>query len=182
MAVKARLREEREKRKASAPADAAAATSASQNRAAEGPAQSNAGRDPAQGVAADGASAEAAEAAAAPGAGDGEPGAAEEAAGVGLAVGQTGTAAPLASPFACISATMGYSTFHMLQTLWLGVIDLPTNSSEKDWDLQARYRCLCQRRCLISAADPAIEHVVICRERTRSYPYCWQHGQIMRSF
>jgi len=46
------------------------------------------------------------------------------------------------SPFACIGATMGYSTFHMLQTLWLGVIDLPTNSSEKDWDLQARFMCL----------------------------------------
>ena len=46
------------------------------------------------------------------------------------------------SPFACIGATMGYSTFHMLQTLWLGVIDLPTNSSEKDWDLQAKLSLL----------------------------------------
>lgn len=42
------------------------------------------------------------------------------------------------SPFACISATMGYDTFHLVQMLWLGVIDLPTNSSEKDWDLQVR--------------------------------------------
>ncbi len=60
-----------------------------------------------------------------------------------------GTAAPATvSPFACIGATMGYSTFHMLQTLWLGVIDLPTNSSEKDWDLQARLLLLLVIQCI----------------------------------
>lgn len=31
---------------------------------------------------------------------------------------------------------MGYDTFHLVHTLWLGVVDLPNNSSEKDWDLQ----------------------------------------------
>ena len=62
------------------------------------------------------------------------------------------------SPFACIGATMGYSTFHMLQTLWLGVIDLPTNSSEKDWDLQARrlwhYVCV-QGHCVLLTSQLA---------------------------
>ena len=33
---------------------------------------------------------------------------------------------------------MGYDTFHLVQMLWLGVIDLPTNSSEKDWGLQVQ--------------------------------------------
>ena len=47
-----------------------------------------------------------------------------------------GAAAKQGSPFACISATMGYDTFHLVQMLWLGVIDLPINSTEKDWDLQ----------------------------------------------
>ncbi|KAK9830387.1 hypothetical protein WJX72_011470 [[Myrmecia] bisecta] len=40
------------------------------------------------------------------------------------------------SPFACISATMGFETFHMVQVLWLGIIDMPTKSEEKDWELQ----------------------------------------------
>ena len=31
---------------------------------------------------------------------------------------------------------MGYDTFHMVQTLWLGVIDQPINSTDKDWELQ----------------------------------------------
>ena len=41
-----------------------------------------------------------------------------------------------ASPFAAISATMGWETFHLVQLLWLQVIDLPPNSKEKDWELQ----------------------------------------------
>ncbi|KAK9804992.1 hypothetical protein WJX73_009460 [Symbiochloris irregularis] len=41
-----------------------------------------------------------------------------------------------ASPFVAISATMGWETFHLVQVLWLGIIDLPLNSPEKDWELQ----------------------------------------------
>jgi len=55
-------------------------------------------------------------------------------AGAGAAA--VGVAADEDSPFACISATMGYDTFHMVQTLWLGVIDQPINSTDKDWELQ----------------------------------------------
>ena len=44
-----------------------------------------------------------------------------------------------ASPFSCISATMGWETFHLVQSLWLSVIDLPaaaqTASGDK-WVLQ----------------------------------------------
>ena len=40
------------------------------------------------------------------------------------------------SPFAAISATMGWETFHTVQMLWLNVIDLPTSSKEKDWSIQ----------------------------------------------
>lgn len=42
------------------------------------------------------------------------------------------------SPFAAISATMGWETFHMVQALWLNAVDLPPNSQDKDWNLQAR--------------------------------------------
>lgn len=41
------------------------------------------------------------------------------------------------SPFTAISATMGWETFYMVQTLWLNIIDLPCSSKEKDWELQA---------------------------------------------
>ena len=41
-----------------------------------------------------------------------------------------------ASPFVAISATMGWETFHLVQVLWLGIIDLPLNAPEKDWELQ----------------------------------------------
>ena len=41
-----------------------------------------------------------------------------------------------ASPFAAISATMGWETFRLVQMLWLQVIDLPPSSKEKDWELQ----------------------------------------------
>ena len=40
-----------------------------------------------------------------------------------------------------IAATMGWETFHMVQVLWLGIIDLPVNAPEKDWDLQVRLLC-----------------------------------------
>lgn len=40
------------------------------------------------------------------------------------------------SPFVAIAATMGWETFHLVQVLWLGIIDLPVNSPEKDWQLQ----------------------------------------------
>ena len=56
---------------------------------------------------------------------------------------------------------MGYSTFHMLQTLWLGVIDLPTNSSEKDWDLQARRMQLLMCARVESGRCTAVDHVKV---------------------
>ena len=46
------------------------------------------------------------------------------------------------SPFAAISATMGWETFHMVHTIWLGIIDLPPNSKEKDWELQVKSRAV----------------------------------------
>jgi hypothetical protein len=42
------------------------------------------------------------------------------------------------SPFAVISATMGWETFFLVQMLWLGASDLPPRAPEKDWPLQAR--------------------------------------------
>jgi len=42
------------------------------------------------------------------------------------------------SPFAVISATMGWETFFLVQMLWLGASDLPVRAPEKDWPLQAR--------------------------------------------
>ena len=44
-----------------------------------------------------------------------------------------------ASPFSCISATMGWETFYMVQSLWLSVIDLPAAApaaSGDKWALQ----------------------------------------------
>ncbi|KAK9840302.1 hypothetical protein WJX74_007181 [Apatococcus lobatus] len=41
------------------------------------------------------------------------------------------------SPFLQISATMGWDTFSIVRNLWLSTIDLPTNSPEKDWGMQA---------------------------------------------
>lgn len=42
------------------------------------------------------------------------------------------------SPYAAISATMGWETFHLVQSLWLRMIDLPPKAPEKDWELQVR--------------------------------------------
>lgn len=42
------------------------------------------------------------------------------------------------SPFAPIRATMGWSTFHMCLTLFLGQVDVPARSSEKKWEVQVR--------------------------------------------
>ena len=40
------------------------------------------------------------------------------------------------SPFAVIAAIMRWETFHMVQVLWMSVIDLPVTAAEKDWGLQ----------------------------------------------
>lgn len=40
------------------------------------------------------------------------------------------------SPFACVSAIMGWETFHMVHVLWIGLVDMPGKAPEKDWDLQ----------------------------------------------
>lgn len=42
------------------------------------------------------------------------------------------------SPFAPISATMGWETFHLVITTWLSQIDLPARSELKNWELQVR--------------------------------------------
>lgn len=52
--------------------------------------------------------------------------------------------APEQSPFAAISATMGWETFHMVQSLWLGIIDLPAAAQAvpgEKWDLQVNCPC-----------------------------------------
>ena len=40
------------------------------------------------------------------------------------------------SPFAAIAAIMRWEMFHMVQVLWMGIIDLPVGAAEKDWALQ----------------------------------------------
>ena len=40
------------------------------------------------------------------------------------------------SPFACVSAILGWETFHMVHVLWIGLIDLPGKAPEKDWEMQ----------------------------------------------
>lgn len=39
------------------------------------------------------------------------------------------------SPYGGISATMGWETFHLVQVLWTGQIDIPTKSDDKDWEV-----------------------------------------------
>lgn len=46
------------------------------------------------------------------------------------------------SPFACVSAIMGWETFHMVHVLWIGLVDMPGKAPEKDWDMQVRLSCL----------------------------------------
>jgi hypothetical protein len=43
---------------------------------------------------------------------------------------------PTESPFACIGATMGWETFHMLHVVWMTTVDVPATSADKDWDLE----------------------------------------------
>ena len=40
------------------------------------------------------------------------------------------------SPFQSISATMGWETFHLVQSVWLTIIDVPAKSNHEKWDLQ----------------------------------------------
>ena len=40
------------------------------------------------------------------------------------------------SPFACLSSTMGWETFHMVHVLWIGMVDTAGKPAEKDWELQ----------------------------------------------
>ena len=63
--------------------------------------------------------------------------AAAEAAAVVVAVAEVeGVAEVVASPFACIGATMGWETFHLVHSLWLSQLDVPAKSDTKDWALQ----------------------------------------------
>ena len=45
-----------------------------------------------------------------------------------------------ASPYASISATLGWETFHLVHTLWLGLMELPVKAPDKDWDMQVSSR------------------------------------------
>ena len=40
------------------------------------------------------------------------------------------------SPFACVSAILGWETFHMVHVLWIGLVDMPGKAPEKDWEMQ----------------------------------------------
>lgn len=40
------------------------------------------------------------------------------------------------SAFACVSAILGWETFHMVHVLWIGLVDLPGKAPEKDWEMQ----------------------------------------------
>lgn len=46
------------------------------------------------------------------------------------------------SPFACVSAIMGWETFHMVHVLWIGLVDMPGKAPEKDWAMQVSLSCL----------------------------------------
>lgn len=48
------------------------------------------------------------------------------------------TQADEVSPFSCISATMSWETFHMVQMLWLSVAEVPAKEESKDWKIQVR--------------------------------------------
>ena len=56
-----------------------------------------------------------------------------------------------ASPFACVSAILGWDTFHMVHVLWIGLVDLPGKAPEKDWELQVtccNYQKICDQQQL----------------------------------
>ena len=40
------------------------------------------------------------------------------------------------SAFSCVSAIMGWETFHVVHVLWIGLVDLPGKAPEKDWEMQ----------------------------------------------
>ena len=48
------------------------------------------------------------------------------------------------SPFATVAAILCWEAFHMVQVLWMGVIDLPVSSAEKDWTLQVWVSVSCR--------------------------------------
>ncbi len=68
------------------------------------------------------------------------------------------------SPFLQISATMGWDTFAIVQKLWLSTIDLPTNSPDKDWEMQVfptmtQSSCgLCDSSCSSEASAKTLHH------------------------
>lgn len=72
-----------------------------------------------------------------------------------------GSEAQEESPFSCISATMGWETFHLVQSLWLSTIDLPaaaqTGSGDK-WELQVSPAC-CMQAASRSTVGKAVQPV-----------------------
>ena len=81
------------------------------------------------------------------------------------AAGESAAAPPLGasdeapSPFAAISATMGWETFHMVQMLWLGAADMPPRAPEKDWELQALPSCI-HKNWLLGWFSSDISHIL----------------------
>ncbi|KAA6419916.1 MAG: hypothetical protein FRX49_10106 [Trebouxia sp. A1-2] len=58
------------------------------------------------------------------------------------------------SPFACVSAIMGWETFHMVHVLWIGLVDMPGKAPEKDWGMQ--HESLALLKELLFALDLAL--------------------------
>ncbi|KAL0032107.1 hypothetical protein WJX77_005423 [Trebouxia sp. C0004] len=58
------------------------------------------------------------------------------------------------SPFACVSAIMGWETFQMVHVLWIGLVDMPGKAPEKDWDMQ--HESLALLKELLFALDLAL--------------------------
>ena len=44
------------------------------------------------------------------------------------------------SPFACLSSTMGWETFHMVHVLWIGMVDTAGKPADNDWELQVPFQ------------------------------------------
>ena len=66
-----------------------------------------------------------------------------------------------ASPFACISSTMGWETFHLVHMLWLSQLDVPDRSETKDWELQVRagWRAGCACTLLVTGEGRVCVHL-----------------------
>lgn len=83
----------------------------------------------------------------------------------------SGAAAPTpqdVSPFACLSSTMGWDTFHMVHVLWIGMVDTAGKPAERDWGLQVHAKlsvwlfvCCCfhLRKCWCTAITHSLTYM-----------------------